>query len=204
MSWNKYFIIVTDVERKDLHELVDLTGYGKILTPFEKIDFRVASNKNYEGIGFGLYENNFWIISADQTEKFFNDEPSVLEKNLCKRFPNKTILALAENGTVDAFGFNLIANGNRLRVISGCDGEFDYEFGEPIEIELTNLKNVQAEIDSSEKEEIIAEQGEQAFSDYVKFESLWRTPFDLFTEKIGKTIDQIYQDNPEFEIFKPK
>jgi hypothetical protein len=204
MSWNKYFIIVLDVESKDLNELVDLTGYGKILSPFKKVNFRIASNKNYEGIGFGLFQNNFWIISGDQTEKFFNEEPSVLEKNLCKRFSSKTILALAENGTVGAFGLNLIVNGNRLRVISGCDGEYDYEFGEPLEIENTNLKKVTTEMDNSEKEEIIANEGEQGFSDYVKFESLWRAPFDLFTEKIGKTIDEIYDDNPEFEIYKQK
>lgn len=204
MSWNKYFIIVSNVESSDINELVDLTGYGKILSPFKKVDFRMASNKNYEGIGFGLYQKNFWIISADQTEKFFSEVPSVLEKNLCKKFPNKTILALAENGTIDAFGFNLIENGSRVRVMSGCDGEYDYEFGEPLEIELYNLNKVRNEIDDSERKEIKSNEGEQGLLDYLKFESLWRTPFDLFTEIIGKTIDQIYHDNPAFEIFKQK
>ena len=202
MSWNKYFIVVIDVESKGLTELVELTGYGKILAPFKKVKFQVASIKDYEGIGFGLYQNNFWIISTDQTEKFFSKTVSILEKNLCEKFPNNSILAVAENGTVDAFGLNLIENGKRVRVISGCDSEYDYDFGEPLEIELNNLNKVKAEIDEFEKEEIISNEGEEGFAGYVKFESLWRTPFDLLAKKIGKTVDEVYDENPDFEIFK--
>ena len=84
MSWNKYFIVILNVEPLALNELVRMTGYGEILSFSEKMDFRRASNKDYEGIGFGVFDGNFWIVSPDQTEKFFAKEPSILEKNICK------------------------------------------------------------------------------------------------------------------------
>lgn len=204
MSWNKYFIIVINVNEKDLKNLVDKTGYGKMMTQIEKVNFRIASNKNYSGIGFGLVDNNFWIISPTQAEKFFNEEKSILEINLSKKFPDKKIIAVAENGTVDAFGFSIIENGKRKRVCSGCDGEYEYKFGEPITIEKRILEIVKNEIDTDEKAEIIENEGVEGFESYIKFESMWRVPFELFNQQIGKTIDEIYEDNPEFEIYLQK
>jgi len=201
MSWNKYFIVVKNVKSQNLKELINAAGYGKVLHSKYVTDFREASLNKHTGIGLGLYEDNFWIINSGQTEKFFLENPSTLEQNLCREFPNNTILAVAENGTVDAFGFNLIQHGKRLRVISGCDGEYEYEFGAPLEIEAQNLKRVEAALSPEERSEIIEGEGEDGFIEHIKFEALWGTPFDLFTQIFGKSIDQIYTENPMFEIY---
>lgn len=85
-----------------------------------------------------------------------------------------------------------------------CDGEYEYEFGNPIPLESHILEIVKSEMDSDEKAEIIGSEGEEGFESYIKFESMWRVPFELFFELVGKTIDDIYEENPEFKIYSQK
>jgi hypothetical protein len=79
MSWNKYCIVVTNVEETDLIKAVHLTGYH-FLTPDVITDFRTAFNNKEETIAFGLIDDCLWILIPSQVEKFFSEEPSVLEK----------------------------------------------------------------------------------------------------------------------------
>jgi hypothetical protein len=198
MSWNKYCIVVTNVDEIDLNSAVQLIGYS-FLTPGAEVDFRTAFNSEQKGMPFGLIDNCLWILSPDQVAKFFADEPSALEKNLKKKFPNSTILALEENGTVDSFGFSLIQKGERIRVLNGCDGEFYYEFGEPIEEERSCYEQVLKELSEEERNEIA--ENEQDPDGALLFESKWQVPFELFKNVYGKTIDQVYDENQQFRYF---
>jgi hypothetical protein len=202
MSWNKYCIVVINIEETDLIKALELTGYGKILTPSSEIDFRTAFDNRGEEMPFGLIDNSLWILSPTQVEKFFSDEQSVLEKNLIKNFPNSTILALEENSTVDSFGFSLIQFGKRIRILSGCDGEINFEYGNLIDEEVNCYSQVLIDFDDEEKKEIIESEGVEGFENHILFEAKWRVPFELFTNKYGKSIDTVYKENKLFRNFK--
>lgn len=201
MSWNKYCIVITNVEETDLIKAVHLTGYH-ILTPSSDVDFRTAFNNRGDEMPFGLIDNCLWIISPTQVEKFFAEEPSALEKNLCKKFPNSTILALEENSTVDSFGFSLIQKGQRVRVLNGCDGEYYYDFGNPIDEENYCYRQVLEDFSDEEKDEITENEGKEGLEKHLLFESKWRVPFELFKNVYGKTIEQVYDENKSFRYFR--
>jgi hypothetical protein len=201
MSWNKYCIVIKNVEETDLIKAVHLTGYH-ILTPSSEVDFRTAFNNRGDEIPFGLIDNCLWIISPTQVEKFFAEEPSALEKNLCKKFPNSTILALEENSTVDSFGFSLIQNGQRIRVLNGCDGEYNYNYGNPIDEENYCYRQVLEDFSDEEKDEITENEGKEGLEKHLLFESKWRVPFELFKNVYGKTIEQVYDENKLFRYFR--
>jgi len=201
MSWNKYCIVITNVEETDLIKAVHLTGYH-ILTPVSDVDFRTAFNNRGDEMPFGLIDNCLWIISPTQVEKFFAEEPSALEKNLCKKFPNSTILALEENSTVDSFGFSLIQKGQRVRVLNGCDGEYYYDFGKPIQEEQFCYQQVLDDFSEEEKDEITENEGKEGLENHLLFESKWRVPFELFKNVYGKTIEQVYDENKLFRYFR--
>lgn len=200
MSWNKYCIIVTNVEETDLIKAVHLTGYH-ILTPSSEVDFRTAFDNRGDEMPFGLIDNSLWILSPTQVEKFFADEPSTLEKNLKMKFPNSTILALEENSTVDSFGFSLIQNGERVRILNGCDGEYNYNFGEEIEEEKYCYQQVLKDFSEEEKKIILENEGKEGLERHLTFESKWRVPFELFKNVYGKTIQQVYDENKSFRYF---
>ncbi len=201
MSWNKYCIVITNVEETDLVKAVHLTGYH-ILTPSSDVDFRTAFDNRGDEMPFGLIDNCLWILSSTQVEKFFAEELSALEKNLCKKFPKSTIIALEENSTVDSFGFSLIQNGQRVRVLNGCDGEYYYDFGEPIDEEKYCYKQVVEDFSEDEKSEIIENEGEDGLARHLLFEAKWRVPFELFKNVYGKSIDQVYDENKLFRYFR--
>lgn len=201
MSFNKYCIIITNVEEVDLVKAVHLTGYHT-LTPSLEVDFRTAFNNRGTEMPFGLIDNCLWILSSSQVEKFFSEEPSALEKNLKRKFPNSTILALEENSTVDSFGFSLICNGERVRVLNGCDGEYNYDFGKPIDEENYCYQQVLKEFSEEEKNEIAENDGEDGLKRHLLFEAKWRVPFELFKNVYGKTIEQVYDENKSFRYFR--
>jgi len=201
MSWNKYCIVITNVEETDLIKAVHLTGYH-ILTPSSDVDFRTAFSNRGDEMPFGLIDNCLWIISPTQVEKFFAEESSALEKNLCKKFPNSTILALEENSTVDSFGFSLIQKGQRVRVLNGCDGEYYYDFGNPIDEENYCYRQVLEDFSDEEKDEITENEGKEGLEKHLLFESKWRVPFELFKNVYGKTIEQVYDENKLFRYFR--
>ena len=201
MSWNKYCIIITNVEETDLIKAVHLTGYH-ILTPSSEVDFRTAFDNRGDEMPFGLIDNCLWILSPTQVDKFFSEIPSALEKNLCKKFPSSTIMALEENSTVDSFGFSLIRNGQRIRVLNGCDGEYYFDYGEPIDEEIKCYKQVFKDFSEEEKLEIIENEGQDGLEKHLLFEAKWRVPFDLFTNVYGKTIEQVYEENKLFRYFR--
>ena len=127
--------------------------------------------------------------------------PSTLEKNLCKKFPTSTIIALEENSTVDSFGFSLIRNGQRIRVLNGCDGEYYFNYGEPIDEEISCYEQVIKELSEEEKLEIIENEGKEGLENHLLFEAKWRVPFELFKSVYGKPIEQVYDENKSFRYF---
>lgn len=199
MSWNKYFIVVADVYETELASLIKKIGYGR-LEGLEVTDFRNASGKRMDGIAFGLVNNSFWMISESQVCKFFSEKPSQLEINLKKVFPDSRILALEENANVGSFGFNYIEKGERIRVLSGCDNEYYYDYGEKLSVENENYESVLTEMSKGEKERMISIDGEIEFEKFIKFESLWRCPMSLLMKIMGNSIDDIYDENPSFLI----
>jgi hypothetical protein len=201
MSWNKYCIIITNVEETDLIKAVNLTGYH-ILTPSSEVDFRTAFDNRGDEMPFGLIDKCLWILSPTQVDKFFSETPSALEKNLCKKFPDSTIIALEENSTVDSFGFSLIRNGKRVRVLNGCDGEYYFDYGDPIDEEINSYNKVVKELCEEEKLEIIENEGQDGLERYFLFEAKWRVPFELFKNVYGKTIEQVYDENKSFRYFR--
>jgi hypothetical protein len=201
MSWNKYCIIITNVEETDLIKAVYLTGYH-ILTPSSDVDFRTAFDNRGDEMPFGLIDKCLWILSPTQVDKFFSETPSVLEKILCKKFPNSTIIALEENSTVDSFGFSLIKNGQRIRVMNGCDGEYYFDFGKPIDVEISCYEQVLKDFGEEEKLEILENKGKEGLEKHLLFEAKWRVPFELFKSVYGKTIEQVYDENKTFRYFR--
>jgi hypothetical protein len=201
MSWNKYCVVVTNIEETDLLKVINLIGYG-FLKQGSGIDFRTAFDNRGDDMPFGLIDNCLWILSSTQVDKFFSSEPSSLEKNLSKKFPNSTILALEENSTVDSFGFSLIKNGKRIRVLNGCDREFMFDFGEQIDEERYCFQQVINEIEEDEKQEILDMEGEDGLENHLLFEAKWRVPFELFKNVYGKTIEQVFEENKMFINFK--
>jgi len=201
MSWNKGCILITNFEETDLVKAVHLIGYP-MLTQGSDVDFRTAFNNKGEEMPFGLIDNCLWILSPTQVEKFFTEEPSVLEKNLFKKFPNSTIIALEENSTVDSFGFSLIQKGQRVSLLNGCDGEYSYEFGNPIQEEKYCYQQVLSEYTEEEKDEILENEGKVGLESHLLFEAKWRVPFELFKNIYGKTIVQVYAENKLFKYFR--
>ena len=201
MSWNKYCIIITNVEETDLIKAVNLTGYH-ILTPSSEVEFRIAFDNRGDEMPFGLIDKCLWILSPTQVDKFFSEIPSALEKNLCKKFPTSTIIALEENSTVDSFGFSLIKNGEKIRILNGCDGEYYYDFGKPIGEETSCYEDVLKDFSEEEKLEIIENEGKEGLEKHLLFEAKWRVPFTLFKNEYGKTIEQVYDENKLFRYFR--
>jgi hypothetical protein len=63
-----------------------------MLTPGSDVDFRTAFNNKGDEMPFGLIDNCLWILSPTQVEKFFTEEPSVLEKICVRNFPTQQSL----------------------------------------------------------------------------------------------------------------
>ena len=150
---------------------------------------------------FGLIDNSLWILSADQVAKFFLEQPSNLEKNLRKKFPTSTILALEENSTVDSFGFSLIQNGDRVRVLSGCDQEYYYECGNEISEEKNCYQEVVRDFDDVSLQEIMNQEGSDGLQRHLLFEAKWRVPFTLFQNIYGKNIEAVYAENKTLKYY---
>jgi hypothetical protein len=201
MSWNKYCIVITNIKKPDLEKLIKRIGYGR-LSSSKEIEFQKAFNKQDDGeISFGIMNGCFWILSPNQVYKFFSSEPSMLEKNLIQCFPQSQILALEENSTVDSFGYSYLRNGQRVRVLNGTDGEYEYEFGEPIPEETQCYEELLKELDDEERQEIIDNEGEEGFKQYLLFESRWRVPSTLFKNVYGKSFEDAYDENAMFKQF---
>src|SRR5215212_7082721 len=129
MAWNKYFIVITNqrgTEPADVLTRLGLTGY----TPAGETNF-LATNKS-DDLFIGSYDDKLIIASPQLTYGFFDQQPADIEKRFVSTFPSSEIAALAENSTVDEFGYCIINNGQRVRVKHGCDGEIDTDIGEAL------------------------------------------------------------------------
>ena len=86
--------------------------------------------------------------------------------------------------------------------MSGCDGKYYYEFGEPIQEEHFCYQQVLNDFSAEEKREIAETEGEERLQNHLLFESKWRVPFELFKNVYGKTIEQVYDENKLFRYFR--
>lgn len=197
MSWNKNFVVVLNADEPDYPTFFDGFKYE----PTTKSAFNNISNKNFSTVSVGYIDCHIFLTVPEYAGKMYGPKVSEFEMWLTDKYPRHEILSLMEDGSAGCFGFTLIKSGERIRAISGCDGEIYFDFGPPLPIEKTLHDEVLNRMDNGEKEEFL-EEGQQALDDFVKFESKWRMPYSFALR--NHTIDmEAYSDrNPEFEVYK--
>jgi hypothetical protein len=186
MAWNKYYIVVTDQQGatpNDVLSKLSLIGYQLV----GEANFH-HTNKS-DDLFIGTYKDKLVIANADLTYGFFAIEPSDIEKKFVSTFPTSQIAALAENSTVDEFGYNIIDNGERIRVKHGCDGEIYIDIGEPLPEEQAILAG--QIFDPEELDEMREEMDEEAVQNMVSFEASWRAPAEISKRYFGNRIDNL-------------
>ena len=160
---------------KELLEIVGLSNLKK----GKAVDF-YETNKQYKSVFIGEKENCKILCNGELAYKAFEDENPFLN------LENTEIGSIIWNETSDVFGYCLIKNGKTIRKILVSDGEFDYDFGEPIPEEL-EIKDDEIFM-PEEKEEIIEDEGEEVFSKMVKAEKVSRVANILAKRYIGAGI----------------
>lgn len=189
MSWNKYYIVITNQQGTSSGEVVSKLGLNNYTAAGEA--HFLATNKS-DDLFIGTYQDQLIIASPDLTYKFFASQPSDVEKKLVALFPASEIAALAENGTVDEFGYAIIDKGQRIRVKHGCDGEIYTDIGELLPEEQTILAG--HIFDPEELDEMREDMDEQEVQNTVMFEASWRTPAEISKRYFGDRIDNLDTD----------
>ena len=198
MSWNKDLIVVFGVGNKPLDELRSMIGYRNFVAGRE-IDFRSAtSGSSFQGIPIGKIDGNLWLTAPSQVSKFYHKTAGVLEKNLIGQFPDSTIMAITEEGTAGTHGLCFIEAGERKRVFIGAEDGLFYAHGAPLAIETDQYQRLKSEMTNEEREELISSLGTSGYEAYLKFESRWRTPLALLQKMLGRTMEDLYDENPGF------
>ena len=186
MAWNKYYIVVTAQPGFTpglALTTIGLTGYRAA----DQVSFH-QTNKS-DDLFIGTYKDNLVIVQPDLTYAFFKETPSDIEKQFVAAFPNAEIAALAENSTVDEFGYNLIQNGRRIRVKHGCDGEIYTDIGDMLPEEEAILAGVV--FDRDELEHMAEDLDAEEIQEIVSFEASWRVPAVLSKRYFGDIIDNL-------------
>lgn len=197
MAWNKYYIVVTNQQETsptDTLTKLGLTGYQ----PVGEVDFH-QTNKS-DDLFIGNYKDKLVIANPDLTYGFFAAEPSDIEKKFVAAFPSSEIAALAENSTVDEFGYSLIDNGQRQRVKHGCDGEIYVDIGETLPEEQEILAG--HIFDPEELEEMREDMDEDEVQNMVTFEASWRVPAQISKRYFGERIDNLDTDAIKLTRYK--
>ena len=181
MAANFYFVFVKNHQKKDVKEVIEQLGYDKY-KPTNEVDLWNTSKPKNLFVG----EYNGYLIFSEQNLpfQFYNNEPSEIEQQFCKTFPNTQILAFVINETVGMFGYAVIENGIRQRIKHGCDGEIYRDFGELLKTEVeSNLSR--NEIFDEETLEEMEENGEN-INAIIDFEASYRVTGRLISECLGK------------------
>jgi len=135
------------------------------------------TNKQWESVYVGTKGNCIILCNGELASKAFeNNNPFLTLKSA-------EIASIIWNETSDAFGFSVIRNGEIIRKVLVIDGEFEWDYGSPIlEESLINDNEV---FMAEEKEEIIEEDGEDAYNEMVRAEKVCRVVDILAKRYIG-------------------
>ncbi len=196
-AWNKYYIVVTNSQGATPTEILtklNLTGYQ----PVGKANFH-QTNKSYD-LFIGTYKDKLVVANPDLTYGFFAAEPSDIERKFVAAFPTSEIAALAENSTVDEFGYTIINNGQRIRVKHGCDGEIYTDIGDSLAEEQAILTG--HIFDPEELDEMREDMDEDEVQNTVAFEASWRAPAEISKRYFGDRIDNLDTDAIKLTRYK--
>jgi hypothetical protein len=188
MSWNKYYIIVADVEKGDITPLLVKLGLDS-LKPTKEV--KLIETDRPETLYIGFYNHCLVISHPDLAFHFLEKDQTVIEKKFIEYFPHNEIAVLIENGTVGLFGFCIIQNGVKTRMKSGTDGKYYNDFGEMLPEEEESLNDFKLKMDKEEKEELIAEMGQEGFEKWVEFQAAWLVPNIISRRCFGKHLEAI-------------
>jgi len=164
---------------------VTLNSLG--LSNFKKgkiVDF-YDTNKQGHKLFIGTKENFKILCNGELANKAFEDESLFLS------LKDTVTTSIIWNETSDEFGFCLIKDGKMIRKVLVSDGEFKYDFGNPISEEL-EIKDDEI-FDREEKEEIIDDEGEEVFKEMVKAEKVYRVASILVKRYLGAGIEEIQE-----------
>jgi hypothetical protein len=141
MGFKIYIIAITNAVNVSVTDIPKKIGFDELKSGKEII-INEAQREN--GISIGKYNETIFIVCPDLVFQFYNKEQSDLEKKLIKEFPESEIAILALDQTTDFFGYNIISESKRKRVIAGADSELEIDFGEKIleEIEIEKDPNL--------------------------------------------------------------
>ena len=115
--------IKSEIPKSD-KEILDTFGLSN-LKKGKMVDF-YDTNKQWENVFIGTKENCKILCNGELANKAFEDE------NLFLNLENTEITSIIWNETSDEFGFSLIKDGKIIRKIMVSDGEFKYDYGNPI------------------------------------------------------------------------
>ena len=173
---------------------LDLTGYQ----PAGEANF-LQINKSGD-LFIGTYKDKLIIADGGLTHGFFSTEPSDIEKRFVAAFPSSEIAALAENSTVEEFGYTIIDKGQRIRVKHGCDGEIYTDIGELLPEEQAILAG--HIFDPEELAEMREDMDEDEVQNMITFEASWRTPAEISKRYFGDIIDNLDTDAIKLTRYK--
>jgi len=174
--------IKSEIPKSD-KEILDTFGLSN-LKKGKMVDF-YDTNKQWENVFIGTKENCKILCNGELANKAFEDE------NLFLNLENTEITSIIWNETSDEFGFSLIKDGKIIRKIMVSDGEFKYDYGNPIP-EESEIKDDEI-FEPEEKEEIIEGEGEEVFKEMVKAEKVCRVANILAKRYIGVGIVEIQE-----------
>lgn len=205
MSWNKFFVLVSNQKNADIPQLLeklklteykkvgetDLYGTNKPKTLFIS-HFKDALLFSHPSIPYDFFK------SHDEFQKY-DAYPSEIENRFINCFPKSLIASIIEDGTGCSYGFSLIENGIKTRMKNGSDGEIYNDFGDPLIEEDESYENFYKLLnENGGEEQLVKEIGEEEFDLHVEYESSWGVPNLLSKRFLGEYINEI---NGELILF---
>ena len=191
MGFKIYIIAITNAMNVSITDIPKKIGLDE-LKPGNEISLNEAQRET--GISIGKYNKTIFIVGGDLVFQFYNKQQSELEKRLIKEFPKSEIAILTLDQTTDFFGYNIISESKRKRVIAGADSELEIDFGEKISEEIEVAKDPQLNFFLEELNEIRKTDKsftEKQMKSAINHEIGVRSFFKLTSRYFEKRIDEI-------------
>lgn len=200
MGFKIYIIVITNAVNVSITDIPKKIGLDE-LNPRNEISLNEAQREN--GISIGKYKETIFIVSRDLVFQFYNKQQSGLEKRLIKEFPKSEIAILTLDQTIDFFGYNIISENKRKRVIAGEDAELEIDFGEkiPEEIEVAKDPHLNFFLEElNEIKKIDKNFTENQLKSAIKHEIGVRSFFKLTSRYFEKRIDEIGSNYSKIKV----
>ena len=179
MASNFSFVFIENKKEIDINHFLDkieFNGYS----PVEEVDLWDTSKPDTLFIG----KHNGYLIFADEglPYLFFKETRGKMETRFVEYFPDSEISAFFLNESTGMFGFAIIKNGERKRILLGGDGEIHLELGEKLSIENQIVRN---EIFDEDTLKEMRENGED-IERLILIEASYRVTGQLISERLGR------------------